>query len=365
MKNKLFSNVYTFLNTDVKNEAETKELAVLIRILSLVFSLYYLTISLIVTTINAYFLSMLLVFGIGLLTGTFICTFENRTRLALGIFTGTVLVMSFVSCMLLKWTHHFQLIMFLTILLFFFDVEMGFRSKITYSTIICMGISLLTAYSLNKTVNNSYNLTITDYLIEIINIVLFGACLVTVSHFFSIKYTKSEEKILQYNKKLIQMASIDTLTGLQNRRSMNDHLKELIYSYQRSNKQFSIAIGDIDLFKRVNDEYGHDAGDYVLTTLSNFFMEFMHENGTVARWGGEEFLFTFERMNADEAFVQLETLRHLVNHTQIKYKEYNFLISMTFGLEEFSEHFGIETVISNADSKLYQGKESGRNRVIY
>ena len=160
------------------------------------------------------------------------------------------------------------------------------------------------------------------------------------------------------------MASIDALTGLYNRRHMNEHLKEMAQAAIRNNKSFTIAIADVDLFKSVNDTYGHDTGDYVLTTIAQMFTEFMETRGTIARWGGEEFLFVFDSDNTNIVYADLEQLRKKIASFPFAFKEHKFNVSMTFGMEEFDEHIGVETTISRADNKLYQGKENGRNQVV-
>ncbi|HOO29269.1 MAG TPA: GGDEF domain-containing protein, partial [Lachnospiraceae bacterium] len=172
-------------------------------------------------------------------------------------------------------------------------------------------------------------------------------------------------KIIQYAKKLEHLATIDTLTQLQNRRGMMNHLRKLADSYSSTNYPFSLVISDIDLFKKVNDTYGHDTGDYVLANLAVILKDFMRDKGRVARWGGEEFLFVFEGKNGDYVFEELNKLKFLIEKSIFTYKDYSFSITMTFGLEEFDSNTGIEKTIEKADEKLYQGKEHGRNCVVY
>ena len=93
--------------------------------------------------------------------------------------------------------------------------------------------------------------------------------------------------------------------------------------------------------------------------------EFMDGKGLVARWGGEEFLFTFEGINGDYAFEETSKLLHLVEKYEFSYEGTPINVTMTFGVEEYDEFVGIDKVISKADEKLYMGKNQGRNRVIY
>ena len=178
------------------------------------------------------------------------------------------------------------------------------------------------------------------------------------------KFNQAEDKLRRINENLERMANIDTLTGLSNRRHMNEYLAGLVFEYNRSNKVFTMAIGDIDFFKKVNDTYGHDTGDYVLSTAAALFKKFMKDKGHVARWGGEEFLFAFENMDLDKAYRFLDELRHEIEKTPMDFKEFHFNITMTFGIEEFNPRLGIESTINRADGKLYKGKQGGRNRVV-
>ena len=124
-------------------------------------------------------------------------------------------------------------------------------------------------------------------------------------------------------------------------------------------------MGDIDFFKKVNDTRGHDCGDYVLKTLSGVFDEFMKDKGYVSRWGGEEFVFIFRDMNGDVAYPLLENLRKKIEKMDFEFFNHKFNITMTFGMEEYSPMFGSEEAIKKADEKLYIGKESGRNQVVF
>lgn len=100
---------------------------------------------------------------------------------------------------------------------------------------------------------------------------------------------KMEQKLVRYNTKLQKLASVDALTGLWNRRSMWEYIRAVEYDYEVGNAGFvSIAIADIDFFKKINDTYGHDAGDKVLKAVAGLFMDKMKTYGRVCRWGGEE-----------------------------------------------------------------------------
>ena len=203
-----------------------------------------------------------------------------------------------------------------------------------------------------------FGLLIANMLIMLVKITLVAA-------YFQVKFSSSEKKILMYAKKLEKMATLDPLTRLQNRRGMLTHLDHLVERYAKSETPFTIAIADIDFFKKVNDTYGHEAGDYVLTAIASIFTEFMNKKGRVSRWGGEEFLFSFENTNGDYAFEQISKLKSAISRYDFCYNGTHLNITMTFGVEEYDNRVGIAPTIQKADEKLYMGKEQGRNRVIY
>lgn len=186
-----------------------------------------------------------------------------------------------------------------------------------------------------------------------------------IGHFFRKKFSASEEKIIRYSKRLEMLATTDPLTKLQNRRGMIQHIEEYTTEAATASGLLTIAIGDIDFFKHINDTYGHEAGDYVLETLAKIMNDFMDGKGMVARWGGEEFLFSLEKINGDYAFEEMSKLLHLIERYEFSYDGTPINVTMTFGLEEYDDNNGIDKVISRADEKLYMGKEQGRNRVIY
>ncbi|MBQ8281376.1 MAG: GGDEF domain-containing protein [Lachnospiraceae bacterium] len=363
MATKRQNGIIDFITQDVKNESETKELAVLIRCLALTLGIYYCFISVLIACLEFYYLSLILVFSIGMLTGAFIFTYENKTQTALLLLCATFLLSNTFLTTVVGLNQEYHWMICITVPLIFFNLKFSQKFKIRYAVMVTAYVLCITAYAYYHPVLRQVSDSI-PIIITIINLFTFCLAVAFVAYFSSQKFTKSEEKIMQYTKKLIDMASLDALTGLYNRRHMNDHLKEMAFNSSKTNKTFCIAIGDVDFFKSINDTYGHDTGDYVLVTISDIFKQFMSDKGTVARWGGEEFLFAFDTEIINLAYTHLEQLRKKINTYNFEFKEYKFNVSMTFGVEEYNENIGVETTITRADSKLYVGKKEGRNRVI-
>lgn len=158
-------------------------------------------------------------------------------------------------------------------------------------------------------------------------------------------------------RKLIER---DALTGLYNRRSADkrvDDIEEMGFKY-------SVAIGDIDFFKKFNDNFGHECGDVVLKEVAKLLNDAMTGRGFVARWGGEEFLMVFENADIDEAYVALLNVRDKLHENKVEYNGQEHSVTMTFGVAEKQEGVPINKLICAADEKLYEGKQNGRDRVI-
>ena len=144
-------------------------------------------------------------------------------------------------------------------------------------------------------------------------------------------------------------------------------VEEILKNHITANpsENFSIAIGDIDFFKKVNDTYGHNCGDQVLTDLAKLFKEKTLGLGHVCRWGGEEFLFFFPGLNLDEASTLMDNIRLAISDLTIVYKDVSLHVTMTFGLEEYDYNSSPSEMVKHADDKLYYGKTHGRDTVIF
>lgn len=156
------------------------------------------------------------------------------------------------------------------------------------------------------------------------------------------------------------MIETDPLTLLFNRRSCNNKLKML----EKDQVKFSIVMCDIDFFKRINDNYGHDAGDYILVTISDMLRENVKDYGFAGRWGGEEFLLVY-RLDLDETIKKIEELKKQITEYDFLYRDEHIKMTMTFGVEGQIKEESYEKRIKKADDRLYIGKNIGRNKIIY
>lgn len=169
--------------------------------------------------------------------------------------------------------------------------------------------------------------------------------------------------LIKTQKSLQKLVEQDILTGLYNRRSGEKLLKRVCENYTRDGTPFCVAIGDVDHFKNVNDTYGHECGDVALTELSARMKEHMKGHGFVARWGGEEMLLVYDGVHLDTAVSYMQELLESISTRPVVYGDIKLHITMTFGLTEGNGD-KIEHIVRDADEKLYQGKNSGRNKIV-
>ena len=263
------------------------------------------------------------------------------------------------SIMLFGWEGGFQFFLILLMILFSFG-EAGYsRKKLVFNfSCFLLFIIFLIFFKGNEGVVSIDGMERT---IQIFNTFIFCICVGFVSSSFSKESQEIEEKIVNYNKQLEIEAGEDALTGLKNRRSTNEFIKSLV----REGTVFSICMCDIDFFKRINDTYGHDFGDDVLVAISYIFKKMESEGGYISRWGGEEFLMIFPGLNGDEAYIKVNDIYNEINKMVVPYGEENVSITMTYGLTEFDLGRSTEENIKEVDEKLYMGKQTGRNRIVY
>ena len=189
-------------------------------------------------------------------------------------------------------------------------------------------------------------------------VILAGCCIV-----YSTNLQDTERQLLLNNQRLQMEAETDPLTKLVNRRGLLDIMHH--YVENNPNAMYCVAIADIDFFKKVNDTYGHNCGDYTLQRLSALFKENAQDKYAVGRWGGEEFCFFFPDVNIDQAGGIITELLIEVRKMKLEYEDICFSITITAGIEENDYRSSLTELIESADRKLYRGKQNGRNQVVF
>lgn len=155
----------------------------------------------------------------------------------------------------------------------------------------------------------------------------------------------------------------DEMTQLYNRRYGDKNLLKMKAQMQISGIKYCVAIGDIDFFKKVNDNYGHEAGDEVLIHVARVLKEQLLANGFVCRWGGEEFLIVIESHTIEQAEHILQSILDTLRNQTITYQEQQIRVTMSMGLVSVKAEDDIDDILRCADQKLYEAKENGRDQI--
>lgn len=170
-------------------------------------------------------------------------------------------------------------------------------------------------------------------------------------------------ELYKIQKQLKAQTYIDELTKINNRKSYNERIEELIAEYKRYDVEFSMIMFDIDFFKLVNDNYGHHIGDEVLIHLAKLVKSYIREGDYFFRVGGEEFIILLKHTHINEATKFAENIRKKVEN------ELNIIddkkITISLGVTEVRKDDSVKTLYKRVDKCLYSAKNSGRNRVVY
>lgn len=165
-------------------------------------------------------------------------------------------------------------------------------------------------------------------------------------------------------RQLEQLSRTDVLTGLANRREALERLKLEGARSSRTKTPCALIMSDIDHFKRFNDEYGHDAGDFVLQATSEILRDNVREQDLVSRYGGEEFLLVLPDTDLDGGIAVAKKIRKELHERSFEYEGHTFTVRMTFGVAEYRGRGTVDSAVKRADEALYRGKEAGRDRVV-
>jgi diguanylate cyclase (GGDEF)-like protein len=238
---------------------------------------------------------------------------------------------------------------------FFFS---GLRKGITGIAVFVIILTVMLFYPHETLLKTTYTLEFK------LRLMLSFLTVTLLFGFYEYSRQQSYNRIEDLSHKYEQQAMHDALTNLPNRRGMRVYLNHEYNRLMRSKEPLSLLICDIDYFKQVNDKYFHDGGDFVLQSLSKFFIEKIRQQDIVARWGGEEFLFLLPNTSLKDAVVLAEKIRQQVEDHIIHYKHNDIKITISMGVNEVTPNVNIEQAINIADHSLYAAKKEGRNQTV-
>ncbi len=181
------------------------------------------------------------------------------------------------------------------------------------------------------------------------------------------RLTELEQEAVDYKKKLSEQrfkSLQDSLTKLPNRAAFDERLELEFKRWHRYKHNLCLAVADIDFFKKVNDTYGHSAGDRTLQVVAIALKKSLRETDFIARYGGEEFVIMFPEATLEEIEIKLNHIREQIKRIPFKFKDKNLHISISMGLAKFSDNMQPLEVFDLADEALYKAKRSGRDKVV-
>ncbi|PTS83365.1 GGDEF domain-containing protein [Pseudomonas sp. HMWF032] len=196
-------------------------------------------------------------------------------------------------------------------------------------------------------------------LIDLGNAVFCGVMIIIFVHLYETRRALAHQQ-------LQQMARTDALTGVASRGSFQQSLEQSVREVRRSQGRLVLVILDVDHFKAVNDQYGHDAGDQALRHICNSLSQRLRNTDSLGRLGGEEFGLLLRNTDQQAAVPLVEMLREQIASRALLYGEQQIFLSVTLGLAEWpTDGESAEQLYRCADKRLYRGKEQGRNRLVY
>ena len=176
--------------------------------------------------------------------------------------------------------------------------------------------------------------------------------------------TKLLFQIHTLETKMRELATFDVLTGLLNRRTFLERAEFAYNLAKRENQNFAILIADLDLFKLINDQYGHAMGDQVISSFGKIISQISRTSDVAGRIGGEEFAFFLPNSNMAEAENFAKRLHNAVSETSLDYKGLPIRYTVSVGIAGFSgkNMSSLDALMQLADEAMYQAKKSGRNQ---
>lgn len=180
----------------------------------------------------------------------------------------------------------------------------------------------------------------------------------------AIEVFSDNSRLFRRVKRLEQAAHLDPLTRIANRRYMESRLELALVEFQQHRIPFGVLFLDIDYFKRVNDTFGHEAGDRVLQMVANTLQGNIRADDLVARWGGEEFLVLLSNIELNGLRIVAEKLRALVKTSSLRIPERTIQVTVSIGGALVCLEDDIASLLRRADQNMYRAKLAGRDRVI-
>jgi diguanylate cyclase (GGDEF)-like protein len=180
-----------------------------------------------------------------------------------------------------------------------------------------------------------------------------------------VKVNQRTKELKNANKKLLEISSVDFLTNIPNRRYFFEVGNKSFHLAKREKHPLSIIYIDIDHFKSINDNYGHNIGDEILKLVSSKMNKLIRKSDILARTGGEEFTILLNNTDKENAFILAEKLRTTIENSCYRDKEFEIQVTISLGISELqNDDEELDSIISRADKALYRAKNESRNKTV-
>lgn len=360
---KIVDKIKQLYRLDKTGEGESNKLVVVLRTIELAMLLYFIICSFYFGAYGAYTVCCSFVLTGAVFIGLLLASYKHSIKMQI-ICVNTITLVAILAAFFMYGRNILVQNFFLALIVVVFFSGYGYYQIKSFYAIVVLVINIL-MQSYGRYVVPSIRLSdANSHFLQIMNIIFPFFCIAFVCYVYSSDSQHLEGKLIEYNNLLKKQASTDPLTGLCNRRSAMDMIEELARS--KSENGFCVCMCDIDYFKKVNDTYGHDIGDKVLRGMAKTMLEGFPKNCLISRWGGEEFLVIFPNMNGDDAKMILDIMRTKIKKMVFEVgPEKSFSITVTYGLAEYGYSGSVDTLVKEADEKLYYGKEHGRDQVVF
>ena len=311
--------------------------------------------------INQSFLVLLNIFSIILYAACAYFTRDLKTSArAIMAVRIEIFAHAFICALILGWDYGFQ------------NIILGVMSIVFFSSLATKGVNNFFAYVQGAAYLFLYFYAKTppelageraEFFYFLNFAIVIAVIVILVVDFVKTFSAKIRQDMLERQESLNELANKDPLTGLLNRNAFHVQVSPHINLLE---KEVSVVLCDIDDFKKLNDTYGHAFGDEALKTVALTIKNSLREGDLVYRWGGEEFLIFLSGINLENSRRIFERIRRKIAETELKFDGKSTKTSATFGLVNFNPKAlkDVEAAIKQADILLYNGKKSGKNKVV-
>lgn len=243
---------------------------------------------------------------------------------------------------------------------FYLDtMRFSMRSLLFFPPMICIGTCIYLY---------GFTLTSPELQLRLMSLSIFGTITIILYGRASYLFSYDTYKVIEQNQQLVEtmeeLLIHDELTQQNNRRYFDTQLTQFLALFKRSQQHFSIAVLDIDYFKRINDNYGHPIGDSVLIELSAYIKKRLRTTDVFARYGGEEFVILLPMTNLDSSTRMLDKVRADIEEKVFHIDKLEIKTTVSIGVTAVQPGDLDEHLLARADKALYSAKDNGRNKVI-